>query len=946
MARLQPGLAAKELEPLYVTLTKLIEKQEESRQEEVDLAAKHKKAEGKQENLRTATGVSESALQAAEKMRRDGLVTIKQVRSIDHDLAGKREELNKEIATISNEEEHLHKEQATIIALQQKLHKTHQELESLKTFFSEHQEDRQLIEDFSAIEILSTSLINLAEQRQDILKKKRIVRKRLQSCKEKFEKCSTTLKQHKKETDSTGTLKKQLQNSLDALLQGSDAAELQQKIFAAENLLKTCRQLSLLHRNTKTLTDKNITLTKERKHLEHTKRKRKTKLASCHKELADKEKEISLLEQNVLLLIRIQSLEDDRRQLQDNSPCPLCGATEHPYSHGEVPKASQEEKQLDAARAHLKIIEEKIQKLTHQDVADREKHVSLASQSKDVTAQIEDLQTVAEQLLTKLPLPSFKDLSPQLLQTTEKDLTTEISTHNTIWEQQKKLRKEIAEVTTKQEKLTDQSRFLENALLEEKHRLTTIDTEEQRLINQENNLVKDITAKQDILARKLRPYDMSEPAPETLPAILSTLKQKIVLWREKKEREKVIIPELAEISSALRHKEAFCKKGEKELAARKDSQARLAKLCAEIQQKRHNLFAAKDTDKEESRLEESVNNLRKILSRQQLALGTVERELSGFATLQGRLQQEMAERKQEIEKQQQLFDTALAHSIFNDCRHFLKSVLSPEETDSLQQLQQRYDDKEKELTALCEEKRAKILVEETKHLCQESLEETKQLLRKEEKLLEETQEEAVRAKEQLQRNSIDKKKSTTKLLSIARQKKIVSNWSRLHTLIGSADGRKFRNFAQGLTFEMMIHHANNHLRKMSDRYILLRDKDLPLDLNVIDTYQADEIRSTRNLSGGESFLVSLALALGLSKMASNNVRVDSLFLDEGFGTLDEDALESALETLAGLHEENKLIGIISHVAALKDRVPLQIEIHPGSGGNSTISGPGVSKVVP
>ena len=95
----------------------------------------------------------------------------------------------------------------------------------------------------------------------------------------------------------------------------------------------------------------------------------------------------------------------------------------------------------------------------------------------------------------------------------------------------------------------------------------------------------------------------------------------------------------------------------------------------------------------------------------------------------------------------------------------------------------------------------------------------------------------------------------------------------------------------------------------------------PLELNVIDTYQAGEIRSTKNLSGGESFIVSLALALGLAGMASNTVQVDSLFLDEGFGTLDEDSLETALETLAGLQQDGKIIGIISHVPVLQERIP-------------------------
>jgi len=100
----------------------------------------------------------------------------------------------------------------------------------------------------------------------------------------------------------------------------------------------------------------------------------------------------------------------------------------------------------------------------------------------------------------------------------------------------------------------------------------------------------------------------------------------------------------------------------------------------------------------------------------------------------------------------------------------------------------------------------------------------------------------------------------------------------------------------------------------------------------------------KNLSGGETFIVSLALALGLSRMASKNVRVDSLFLDEGFGTLDDDALETALDTLAELQQDGKLIGVISHVPALKERISTQIQVIPETGGRSSLSGPGCMRV--
>ncbi|MEA3415978.1 MAG: SbcC/MukB-like Walker B domain-containing protein [Thermodesulfobacteriota bacterium] len=195
-------------------------------------------------------------------------------------------------------------------------------------------------------------------------------------------------------------------------------------------------------------------------------------------------------------------------------------------------------------------------------------------------------------------------------------------------------------------------------------------------------------------------------------------------------------------------------------------------------------------------------------------------------------------------------------------------------------------------------------------------------------------------KQKLTDNRDAKAKHQQKQLLIEAQKKECTRWDALHSLIGSADGKKYRNFAQGITFELMVSHANRQLEKMTDRYLLVRDEDQPLELNVVDNYQAGEIRSTKNLSGGESFIVSLSLALGLSKMASRKVRVDSLFLDEGFGSLDEDALETALETLSGLQQDGKLIGIISHVPALRERISTLISANPVSGGKSVISGPG------
>ena len=180
--------------------------------------------------------------------------------------------------------------------------------------------------------------------------------------------------------------------------------------------------------------------------------------------------------------------------------------------------------------------------------------------------------------------------------------------------------------------------------------------------------------------------------------------------------------------------------------------------------------------------------------------------------------------------------------------------------------------------------------------------------------------------------------------ALAAQQQETRRWQDLHALIGAADGKKYRNYAQSLTFASVIAHANCQLAQLSDRYLLAADPARPLEANIIDNYQGGEIRSAKNLSGGESFIVSLALALGLAQMSGETMQVDSLFLDEGFGTLDEETLDSALETLAQLRTHGKHIGIISHVAALTERIATRITVTPQPGGTSTIRGPGCRRI--
>ncbi|MBC3927208.1 AAA family ATPase [Undibacterium sp. CY21W] len=160
-------------------------------------------------------------------------------------------------------------------------------------------------------------------------------------------------------------------------------------------------------------------------------------------------------------------------------------------------------------------------------------------------------------------------------------------------------------------------------------------------------------------------------------------------------------------------------------------------------------------------------------------------------------------------------------------------------------------------------------------------------------------------------------------------------WAQLNDLIGSQDGKKFRNYAQQYTLDVLLAYANQHLHQLARRYRLQRIRD-SLGLMVIDQDMGDENRSVHSLSGGESFLVSLALALGLASLSSNRVKVESLFIDEGFGSLDADTLRVAMDALDSLQAQGRKVGVISHVQEMTERIATKIMVQRTAGGRSLV----------
>jgi len=443
---------------------------------------------------------------------------------------------------------------------------------------------------------------------------------------------------------------------------------------------------------------------------------------------------------------------------------------------------------------------------------------------------------------------------------------------------------------------------------------------------------------------KLQPLGITEIPESEVEALLASLKSRLKAWQKQAKLKTDIEKQIADINSEVKRLDAVIDTQVKALTEKQENLERLKTELTEGTEERKQLYGDKKPDEEEARLNKAITDAEKAEKKSRDLNNELQQKLTTAKSHIEALKKRIEHRTPELEKAETDFSTALTPAGFADEKYFLEARLPHEERESLSSRAKELDNAGTELKAKQKDRETRLATEVTKKLTDKTLEELEPQFKEYEESLKLLRDAIAGLKHRLSENAAAKERIKEKQSATLAQKKECHRWEKLHGLIGSADGKKYRNFAQGLTFELMVSHANRQLEKMTDRYLLIRDEQQPLELNVMDNYQAGEIRSTKNLSGGESFIVSLTLALGLSKMASRKVRVDSLFLDEGFGTLDDESLETALETLSGLQQDGKLIGIISHVSAMKERISTQINITPVSGGRSSLSGPGCTKI--
>ena len=652
-------------------------------------------------------------------------------------------------------------------------------------------------------------------------------------------------------------------------------------------------------------------------------------------------REVGLCEENLRLADRVRRYEEERATLADGAPCPLCGSTVHLYVSGSSSLPADDEASLRKAKEAMQAREAAVQELVIGiaacDAAIEQRNLRRDELERDISGHARRcLDLLALAGISTPPGEAETEVLHELEAATAgaDRLSRQVSDAETLEER-------IFETDRSRQSLLEASNAEERSLEKASGLVETSTAGLRRLETANEAVLQECLSRRQILHGLLSPFGVVPGSVAHDGDFIETLESRIGCWRVNDSRcqtlRELVIAGLSDLAGIDSQLDAL----RLDRQTRQDSLLETERGLTGLVARRAELFGERDPAGEGEKLITAAETARDLLDRLRAEMARSRQELESIETVQASRQAGIARRHQAVEELENGFLDDLRARGFADEPAFLAARLDDDERGRLELESGELQRRKRELAAMREERLFRLRQEQSARLDSRKADELAEALRLVRESLNGILEEVGVIRRQLADNELAAAEQLEKAAAIEAQSSECRRWELLHELIGSADGKKFRNFAQGMTFEIMVTHANLQLARMTDRYQLVRDPASPLELNVVDTWQAGEVRSTRNLSGGEGFIVSLALALGLSQMSSRNVRVDSLFLDEGFGTLDEEALETALETLAGLQQSGKLIGIISHVPAIKERISTQIRVAPINGGRSAISGPGV-----
>jgi DNA repair protein SbcC/Rad50 len=815
---------------------------------------------------------------------------------------------------------------------------TKKEMDRIREYLLQHREDPGLMEDLAGLQELVKGVLSLAQKFEILRQETETAGTNAEGEEKKALQLRQIYQKNKKNQAEANTLFEARQEEVASLLAGRDPAVLREDLERLTERLHTLdkadrhiRQIAVLQGELASNADmqrQTAVLLEEQSRKQQT----LTEKISMQRQMVEKQEQI------VLLANRIRDYNDERARLTDGSPCPLCGATSHPYVTGaiipldEVETVLGLEKErllaLQTENAHLLAEIAATKEKYGQNIKDRDKLLIRLNQEQDAYAGLTGA-------LSSLP----EDIQAELIR-----LDRERQQHKTLLQIVDQKTRSADTARKKAEQARDICNRSRQEMQEAAHAAALAVEHRKHKDEEARTVAEELRSALDHAALRTSPYGVTGLAVDSCNRIISELAVRQQNWRQQVEQEQQTAARLQALQIDLEREMALVQKQVAEIG-RIDGQILLREnQLATLLKSRHEYYGDKDPDQEEKRVADRRAEAQNNLAKAALDLHQQEKNQAVLDERIGALTQSIAGRAEQLAREEQEFLLAISGKGFVDEKDFDSARMTDERIAEIAGVLEKLTAKGTEIRTLLHNKKEALVLESRKELT--TLETSDLIRRIEEKTtaLHELQQQIGMLRQRLDDNDEQRKKQYSRQVALEQQRQEYRRWQRLHELIGSSDGKKFRNFAQGITFEMMVSQANRSLRIMTDRYILIRDTVQPLELNVVDNYQAGVIRSTKNLSGGESFIVSLALALGLARMAGKNVQVDSLFLDEGFGTLDEDSLETALETLANLQQDGKIIGIISHVPALQERIATRIQVTPGPGGRSRLHGPGITQM--
>ena len=702
---------------------------------------------------------------------------------------------------------------------------------------------------------------------------------------------------------------------------GSLLKDNRQQQRAFEDLQRLCNSQQALDTRLNALQTKLQALQTERETLVEQGNDTKTRFAAAEQAL---EVTRQLLERQ--RLARSASVEELREQLQDDQPCPVCGSHEHPYHQPEALLQSlSRNDELEEANARKVVVDlkEKLDLL-------RDKFTALKTQMQELRLQhqqvIEEQQALAPSLEAH---PLHEQWQAQDPARREHWLTLRLEQlqHSISQDEQRQntllaLQKEAAHLQQQMQRCTEASQLATRQLAEQQ---THLNADSQRLEDE------------------LREF-ASLLAPETLSALrdnasacFMALDQQVADRVAQLDQQRDEQAEQAERASHIEREQYQQASRSKELQTLQQSVGELRLQQEASQQALKQLLGDyASVEHWQQTLEQAVEHTRMAQTQAEQALQATANQLLQLAAELKAEQERLHALQQEHDNLSTLLGQWRAqHGELDDSR--LQQLLAHDDAQVRElRLQLQNSEKAVEQTRVLlqerEERLARHQAQANGNLDAESLDSAlaelhAQLAASEQQCAE------LRARQ----SEDQRRQQANQALAerIARAYEEWQRWARLNELIGSNTGDKFRKIAQAYNLDLLVHHANAQLRQLVRRYRLKRGGSM-LGLLVMDTEMGDELRSVHSLSGGETFLVSLALALGLASMASSTLKIESLFIDEGFGSLDPESLQLAMDALDGLQAQGRKVGVISHVQEMHERIPVQIQVQRQGNGLSTV----------